>query len=383
MITMATKKPIQTNLEHTEKSAALRSLNPVDLRLDPYNPRLSAEEEGSSQEILRQIIIEKFKIEELAESIVSAGYLSFDPIIGATEGNTIIILEGNRRVATLQLLIDPSLAPAKYRERWQALSKQLPSQTQESIKAIAVQVYPDGKSPEIESYIGFRHVTGVLQWPALEKASFIARLIGEKWSYRKIADRLGSYPKTVEKHFVGFRIAEQAKDMGLPGADRLAGSFGVLMRALQAPGIISFLGISFPGDPRQSSSPVPQDRVENFKDFIAWTFGTDEKNRIITDSRQLTKWGKILASSEAVAYLRRSPSPSFDKAWFRSGGEEESLLDSLLQAVDSLGECIPLIPLHREEQAIQNAVERSTHFMLQILRYFPDIKTRFEITGNV
>lgn len=358
-------------------------LSPLDLQLDPYNPRLSADEEGSSQEELIAIIIERFKIDELAESIISAGYLPFDPLIGCIENGKVIILEGNRRIATLKLLLNPDLAPEKHRKRWKSLSNELPKATRTSIQSVSVQVYPDRHSPELEAYIGFRHVTGVLQWPALEKASFISRLIEEGWSYREIAERLGSYPKTVEKHYVGFRIVEQAKELQVPGADHLAGAFGVLMRALQSPGIQSFLGITYPGDPGLSRAPIPNEQLSNFRDFLEWTFGTEEKNRLLRDSRQLTQWGKILSSEEAVAYLRRSGSPSFERAWFKSGGEGDSLLNSLLQAADNLEESIPLIPFHKDDKAVRSTVERCALFILNILRDFPELKKRHGIMGDV
>lgn len=357
--------------------------NPINLLLDPLNPRLSAEEEGSTQEELISIIIGRFKIEELAESIISAGYLIFDPLIGFAENGDVCILEGNRRVATLKLLLDPSRAPEKHRNRWTSLSKQLPERTRESISSVEVRVYPDRNSPEIESYIGFRHVTGVLQWPALEKASFISRLIDEGWDYKKIAERLGSYPKTIEKHYVGFRLTEQAKTLDLPGADKLAGAFGVLMRSLQSPGILSFLGINFPGDPTRSETPVPDSNINNLRDFISWTFGTDDKKRMIADSRQLTRWGKILSSPEAVSYLRRTQTATFERAWFKSGGESESLLESLLKAADSLEESIPLVPLNKENESVKRAVERCTQYVMQMLRDYQDLKKNYGITGDV
>jgi hypothetical protein len=81
----------------------LHTASPIELRLDPDNPRLPASDQGASQPRLREIMIERFKITELAESIVTAGYNAFDPLVGtqAKEGADITILEGNRRVATL------------------------------------------------------------------------------------------------------------------------------------------------------------------------------------------------------------------------------------------------------------------------------------------
>jgi ParB-like nuclease family protein len=357
--------------------------DPLDLLLDPYNPRLTVDEEGASQPELLRIILERFKIEELAQSISAAGYLPFDPLIGCQQEQDVVILEGNRRVATLKLLLDPSLAPEKYRRRWEELKAGLSEKVRESISSIEVMVFPDREDAGLESYIGFRHVTGVLQWPALEKASFISRLIDLGWNYATIAERLGSYPKTVEKHYVGYRIVEQARSLGLPGAEQLAGTFGVLMRALQSPGVAAFLGLSFPHDPLQSKDPVPPHFHDNFRQFIEWTFGTDEKPRIIRDSRQLTRWGKILASSDAVSYLRRSGSPAFERAWFKSGGESESLMDSLLKATDYLEESIPLIPLHKDDPDIKSAVARCTQFMMQILRDFSELREKYEVRGIV
>jgi hypothetical protein len=353
--------------------------SPLDLQLDPYNPRLSAEEEGGSPAALLQIILERFKLEELAQSFIASGYLPFDPLIGRRSGDTVTILEGNRRIAALKLLLDPTLAPEKYRRKWEALSAAVPEDKKDGFREVEVSVFPSGEDVDVESYIGFRHVTGVLQWPALEKASYISRLVHLGWDYKTIAERLGSYPKTVEKHYVGYRIVEQARSLEVPGWDRLAGSFGVLMRALQVPGVLNFLGVTFPGDPHLSAAPIPDEKQDNFKSFIEWTFGTSEKPRLIQDSRQLTRWGKILASTEAVSYLRRATQPSFDRAWFRSGGESESLVESLLQAADYLEQSIPLIPLHKEEQPIVATVERCTAFILQILRDFPDLRDKYGV----
>src|ERR1051325_9176599 len=80
--------------------------NPLQLKLDPQNPRLSSAEEGSDQPKLIEIMIERFKIEEIAESIIAAGYLPFDPLIGLKENYSVTILEGNRRIAAIQLLLE-------------------------------------------------------------------------------------------------------------------------------------------------------------------------------------------------------------------------------------------------------------------------------------
>jgi hypothetical protein len=100
-------------------------VGPLDVELDPYNPRLTLEEEGSSQAALLEIMIKRFKIEELAESILASGFNPFDPIVAWSHDDRLTVLEGNRRVAAMQLLLEPQRAPTAYERRWTALSERL------------------------------------------------------------------------------------------------------------------------------------------------------------------------------------------------------------------------------------------------------------------
>jgi hypothetical protein len=324
-------------------------------------------------------MIERFQIVELAESIIASGLHTFDPIIAYRGATKVIVLEGNRRVATLKLLLQPELAPARHRSTWAELSRKA-EPIRSSLTTTNVRIYPDRNAADVTAYIGFRHVTGVLTWPAFEKAKFIARLVDRHhWDYREIARRLGSYPKHVERHYVAHQLVRQALDDGLPGARQMEDAFGVLLRALQASGVSEFLGVTYPGDPTVSAKPVPQEKTENLKSFIEWTFGTEEKARILPDSRDLTRWGLVLKSDVAVSYLRRAPKPDFERAWFRSGGQVSTLTESLLFAADRLQECVPLVPQYKTDTEVMAGVTECTKFFVQILANFPSIQTEFGV----
>lgn len=346
--------------------------------MDPDNPRLSQSERGASQAELLRLLLQRFKLEELGESMVSSGFLEFDPIVGFQNGSAIVVLEGNRRVATLKLLLRPELAPTEIRGRWQALSSRLGDPGRSRLEEINVLVFPDRTSVDVSSYIGFRHVTGVLPWPALEKASFIAELVEKsKWSYRQVAERLGSYPKHIERHYVAFRIIQQALDDEMAGAAEMRDKFGVLLRALQASGIPDFLSVQYPGNAEASKRPVPETHLENLRNFVRWTFGTKDEAKVIKDSRDLTKWGKILQSSASVSYMKRTPRPDFERAWLKSGGQVESLVESLFTASDRLEECVPLVAESAANDEVQDAVKSCSRFFSQILRHFPDLVSDF------
>jgi len=343
------------------------------LDLDPQNPRLSRKEEGSSQPELIAIMLERFKVEQLAESFLATGYVPLDPLLVVRDGKRCIVVEGNRRVAALKLLLDPGLAPPNRQATWSAFSKRLPEGTRSKIKRVSVLVFPSREDPQLSAYVGFRHVTGPLKWPALEKASYIAYLIGLGWPYKAIAERLSSTPRQIERNYIAYQVAQQAVAEGLQGAEQMEDLFGVLLRALQAQGVGEFLGITYPNDPKKSETPIPNSRKKELGEFVKWTFGVkDQLERVLRDSRDLTKWGKILQSKEALGYLRRSERPTFGQAWLRSGGESETLVETLRSAADRLQDAVPLVRAHKNESDVKSAVDRIAEFFAQILTHFPD-----------
>jgi hypothetical protein len=350
-------------------------LDPLDLLLDRHNPRLLGSEEGTAQSRLLEVMISRFKAEELAESIVASGYLKFDPMLGTREEGSVTILEGNRRLAAIKMLLDPSLAPEKRRETWVGLSARLRPEVREGIRQIPVHILPSRMDPTLNAYLGFRHVSGVMQWPSAEKARFISRMVDEfGWDFAQLAERFGTTKRDVERHYLGIRIVQQAVDAGVPGASDMEESFGVLLRALQTRGISTFLGVRFTAAPARHN-PVPKVKSAELADFVRWTFGVsaNEVEPVLEESRDLTKWGKVLQSKAAVEYLRREESPSFDKAWYRAGGESDSLVEALSKASYRLQDSVPVASAHSNDPDVEFEVRECARYLYQILQYFPPV----------
>ena len=55
-----------------DKEFRIQEVNPLEVELDPANPRLDRDDRGSSQADLRETLIRKFKLDELGESIVAS-----------------------------------------------------------------------------------------------------------------------------------------------------------------------------------------------------------------------------------------------------------------------------------------------------------------------
>lgn len=77
------------------------------LQLDINNPRIRHMGEGLNQTQVLKILLEKEKIYELAKKISEEGYFVGEEPIICIESNKKVVLEGNRRVASLKLLQNP------------------------------------------------------------------------------------------------------------------------------------------------------------------------------------------------------------------------------------------------------------------------------------
>lgn len=372
--------PTSAPPEPSSSLGPTRQLNPLtEIDLDPENPRLGLDSK-LAQDKLIELMVQKFRIEDVAESILASGWQPFDPIICYTRNHRTVVREGNRRLTALKLLLDPSLAPQSDRPAWASRAARITPELQAQLRKISVVVVEPSNEQAVESYVGFRHVTGVLEWPAEQKAAFIETLIvSHGWSYKQVADRLGSYPKVVERQFVAHRVGAQAREEKIPGHERI--KTGILLRSLQTQGARSFLGIEYPNDPKTSMQPVGESNLPNLRDYIAWLFGNEERAAIVKDSRQLTKFGASLQSTESIRYLRGSPTTTLERAWQRSGGQRDTLVESLASAADRLEESVSQTRAFSKDTSDDNVVRRAiiqcADFLSQILRDYPDIQNRF------
>src|SRR5208282_6482771 len=85
---------------------------PVDkLLFDARNPRLAEYgiEPDANQSELLKALWQKMAIEELAMSIAYNGYFKHEPLFLEKHGSKYIVIEGNRCLAAVELLLDKDL----------------------------------------------------------------------------------------------------------------------------------------------------------------------------------------------------------------------------------------------------------------------------------
>src|SRR5689334_15117892 len=99
-----------------------RKLAPAALLLDVDNPRIPPLRTPLSQRELISELVAHDDVYELARDIADVGFDPVEALIGCEDGGKTVVLEGNRRLAALKLLQDPTLSPEAYLARFKKLS---------------------------------------------------------------------------------------------------------------------------------------------------------------------------------------------------------------------------------------------------------------------
>lgn len=288
-----------------------------DLRLDPENPRLPLDIDAQDQHALIQFFDKQYDLDEIAESMLDKGFFPQEPLLvlkpedanATTEGpehddKPRVVVEGNRRLATLKLLLDEEAQDRVERaSHWRNLRDRA-NAVRDSLEVVPTQQY-DARS-EVEDYLGFRHVTGIEQWTAEAKARFVTQMVADGSSFKDAARKIGSRQDFVRRQVITYASLRQAQEAG-HDVTRAVNYFGVFYRALQTKGIREFIGVP---DYREfesyDSKPLPDGGEERIEELSSWLFGDGNQVKpLFTDSRRLTDLGRILQAPEATDLLRQ------------------------------------------------------------------------------
>lgn len=160
----------------------------TDLQLDRHNPRIPEDLAEASQNDIISIMVERYNILPLAESISKNGFEPREQMIVVWEDARPVVVEGNRRLTALKLLINPALAPIKVRQKYQGLHDQI---EMSAINKPYVLVAPSRESTD--PIVLSKHTTNTeIPWKPLMQSVFYERKIKQQpsLSLDQIADKL-------------------------------------------------------------------------------------------------------------------------------------------------------------------------------------------------
>ncbi len=322
------------------------------LEFDPNNPRLV--EDGIKNPTDAQIIValaDTADLGEVVQSVAANGYIDIEPLIAQRVGDKWRVLEGNRRLAAIRILLDPSLA--------EDTGIKVPPISAENLATLkSVTVYAVSSPDEAREYIGFKHINGPHKWDAIAKARFAA-----DW-YKKdqktgvtidmIARRLGDGHDTVVRLVNGMFVLDQAKDANVYDIqDRYPGkkfAFSHLYTALTRPGYRDFLGLSNEwrtSDP--TPDPVPQENLDNLKQVLVWLYGSkpDQTPPVITSQNpDLKLLAEVLENPSArrLMMVRGDLREAHEQVEKKGARFESALLSAKQQVETAMSQIIGFDP---------------------------------------
>jgi len=283
---------------------------PTDLLdFDPHNPRLV--EEGNKNPTEPEVIkalADSADLPELVESIAANGYIDIEPLIAQRIGDRFRVLEGNRRLAAIRMLLNPDLA--------KGVGINVPTISQEVRDSLAeVTVYAVEDPEQARDFIGFKHINGPHKWDALAKGRFAAdwyrKESGDGVTLEKIAQRLGDRHDTVVRLVNGIFVLDQAEASKVYDLqDRYPNrkfAFSHLYTALTRPGFREFLGL--PDEWRANDptpNPIPADKLENLQKVMVWLYGSksDDIEPVITSQNpHIKQLGAVLLNSRSRSIM--------------------------------------------------------------------------------
>ena len=340
------------------------------LRLDPENPRLPRDEDwgSESEDLLLKQFARRYNLVELARSIVDKGFTprhaeALLVVEEPSDSGLYVVIEGNRRLATLKLLTSPQRRKAAgvNASAWDELARDA---CRWDINQIPVIVYPDRAA--LDDYLGFRHITGPKSWRPEAKARFIAKLLQAGESIDRVARRIGSNNRTVRRYAEAHVIYTQAVKAGIE-MDVVEAAFGVFYNALDHEGVRDFLGLEkqriFDTLPE---SPVAPDSMDQLRELVGLLYGDSSSGlkRVIVESRELSKLSQVLSNNRARANLLRDR--NLERAWRVSGGGRDDLLGQLSDLYSRLAEVNGKAGEYAGDEEIQSEVRRIHHLVMEM-----------------
>ena len=344
------------------------------IALDPKNPRLgrSAHNKNLAQDEIFNLMRD-WSLEELATSFLESGFWAHEAVLCVKEevhGDTrLVVIEGNRRVAALKRL-KRTYDGDETSKKWLEIINGVAEPT--ALFAQVPLIRLDNRK-EVDAFVGFRHVTGIKEWAPPEKAQFIAKLIDENdLSYQDVMRKIGSKTPIVKRNYIAYSILIQMEETEGLDIKKIEDKFSVLFLSLARNDVCEFLGVNEKFDvlPSQVKPPVSAGFIQNLKEYARWLFGDEENAPVVTDSRQVDKFAKVLASEEGLHYLRTVKRPRLEKAFAIAGGDQEELYELISTAAYNVEEALSSIHHYSDDEKLIRIVRRLSANVSQINKIF-------------
>lgn len=307
-------------------------VEPEDLTFDYLNPRISEfnfTDKTPEKDIIK-VLWDVMGVDEIVLSIKASGFFKHEPLIAIKNDGKSIVIEGNRRLAAVKYILDPSVADyVGGNHNLKNVSRDVLNSL-ETLPVIFVESRKDAWK-----FIGFKHINGPAKWGSYAKAKYISEIKNEfSIPLSEIASQIGDTHRTVQKLYQALQVIEQAENQKIFDRTDITANrlyFSHLYTGLGYEGFREFLGISKVDE--EDKNPVPDENKENMGEFLVWLFGSEKRDQepvVQTQNPDLRRLEAVVKSSEATFALRagRPLIEAFEISQPKGVTFEQSLLEA-------------------------------------------------------
>lgn len=259
---------------------------PIELlQFDLENPRLQTGIDISvtTEEEVISALVDISAIDELITSICANTYLNLEPliVIGDSDNGPFKVLEGNRRLAAIKLICDPTLASTLRIKVPRTISKAVLA----SIEKVLVYRVPCKE--EARAFIGFKHINGPQRWDAYAKARYVTdwyKASNGHTGIDEIASKMGDNNNTLRAYIYSILMLEQVEKERIwsikerTNAGRFA--FSHLYTAIGRKEFQEYLGLTDGWSDTPSLKPIKKTKLGNFGEVLGYIYGTKSEDRL-------------------------------------------------------------------------------------------------------
>lgn len=307
------------------------SVNISELVFDSKNPRLPKNMQGVKDEKkVIEYMVGYANITDLMESIAETGYSDAEPLLVVKDKTgKYIVVEGNRRLAAVKLLNNPEFSELRKKVIFDIVEN---ASVEAPIKIPCV-LYK--KRESILDYLGYRHITGVKDWGALEKARYLDQLYkihysntGDENIYKKLARMIGSKASYLKNLHMALKLYDYANNEAYfqTGIKEKDINFSWITTVLGYTGVADYIGYD------RESVDLEKINKLNYEKLFVWMF--DKENGVVSESRDLSSLSSVLSFRQATEKLEKGASLS--EAILFTSEPEEAFLKLLKKAKSQL-----------------------------------------------
>lgn len=310
--------PENVNILNKELVEMRLELNQI--YLDPNNPRFTSLKwdnipdeqisDESIQKATKRKLEEGFSIYKLVDNIQMNGFLTIDRVIVKKFAeDKYVVLEGNRRICAAKVIM----------EMYESNHELVDESVIESLQEISCLVYTGSEKQASWFFQGLRHIIGIQEWPAYNKARLLVQLMeDEDLSLTEVGKKFGLSAYGAGQWVRGYYAFMQAAEESDYAQEIDERAYPYLQE------IFSRSNPVFKDWLQWSDTEYKFEDNLKFNEFLSWLYPRDEEN-VLDGVEVRGNWDNRLIKRSndlrVVSFLLRESITDFEM--FRADGDLE------------------------------------------------------------